>query len=72
MSQSSEEQEREVDLMVEAKCKKYACEFQFCLAKHNHNADRCRHHYDAFDRCARAIRQEQLQRDGRPLAERKT
>jgi len=33
------------------KCKKFACAFQYCLARHNHDVDRCRALYEAFRRC---------------------
>ena len=42
--------------LVEARCKKYACAYQDCLAKHNHSDDRCRFHYDNYERCATAVR----------------
>jgi len=35
------------------KCKKFACAFQYCLAKHNHDIDRCRYLYDEYERCCR-------------------
>jgi hypothetical protein len=57
MDEKEESQkQQQIELLVEAKCKKYACAFQYCLAKHNHDADRCRYHYDAYDRCAQAVR----------------
>lgn len=33
------------------KCKKFACAFQYCLNKHNHSIDKCRGHYEEFERC---------------------
>jgi len=33
------------------KCRKYACDFQYCLQRHNHDVDRCRVHYEAFRIC---------------------
>jgi hypothetical protein len=40
----------------DVQCKKYACAFQRCLSKKNHNMDLCRGYFEAFEDCAANIR----------------
>ena len=32
-------------------CKKYACNIQWCMAKHNHQQDKCVEYVDAWKDC---------------------
>ena len=50
----------ELDIIVESKCKKQACAFQYCLVKYNHDRDpigRCQSHYQAYEDCAANVRE---------------
>jgi DNA-binding XRE family transcriptional regulator len=39
-----------------AKCKKYACSLQYCLAKRNNQIEKCQSHMDAWENCAAIVR----------------
>lgn len=49
---------REVPI-EEIKCKKHACAFQYCLVKHNHDVEKCRGYFQAFEACASLVRSRQ-------------
>lgn len=38
-------------------CKKYACSFQRCLNKRNHDVEQCRGYFDAWEDCAKTVRE---------------
>lgn len=50
----------------EGKCKKHACDFQYCLAKHNHNIERCQYHYEQFEKCTASVREKKEQQPTQP------